>query len=116
MVFGIITSIKNNINSKRKEYALLRCMQFNQKDLTKMIVTQSIVFLLFGDILGVAIGTIGSFIVSISDGGTTILFPDYTTLILICICSIMLVLCCVFPDIQKIQKEKLIVELNQEEL
>ncbi|BCZ45611.1 ABC transporter permease [Clostridium gelidum] len=116
MVFGIITSIKNNINSNRKEYALLRCMKFKQKDLTKMIITQSIVFLLIGDILGVAIGTIGSFIVSISDGGTTIIFPDYTTLILICVCSIMLVLFCIFPDIQKIQKEKLILELNQEEL
>ncbi|MDR5588109.1 ABC transporter permease [Clostridium aquiflavi] len=116
MIFGIITSIKNNINSNRKEYALLRCMKFKQKDLSKMIITQSIVFLLLGDILGLTIGTIGSFIVSIFEGGTTFIVPDYTTLILICIGSIILTVFCIIPDVCKIGKEKLIVELNQEEL
>ncbi|NRY61304.1 ABC-type antimicrobial peptide transport system permease subunit [Clostridium beijerinckii] len=38
-------------------------MNFKQKDLAKMILTPTIVFLLFGSILGLIIGTIGSFII-----------------------------------------------------
>lgn len=116
ILFGIIISIKSDINSNRKEYALLRCMKLKQNDLRKMIITQSIVFLLFGQILGLILGTIGSFVVALSDGGNVIIVPDYKTLLLICICSIIITVLCIFPDICKIQKEKLIVELNQEEL
>ena len=37
-VLGSINSIKNNINSKRKEYSILRCMKFKEKDLRKMLI------------------------------------------------------------------------------
>lgn len=116
ILFGIIISIKSDINSNRKEYALLRCMKLKQNDLKKMIITQSVVFLLFGQILGVILGVIGSFIVAFSDGGKAIIVPDYKTLLLICIGSIIVAVLCIIPDIHKIQKEKLIVELNQEQL
>ncbi|MDU1117055.1 MAG: FtsX-like permease family protein [Clostridium butyricum] len=116
ILFGIIISIKSDINSNRKEYALLRCMKLKQNDLSKMIITQSIVFLLFGQILGLILGTIGSCIVTLSDGANAIIVPDYKTLLLICICSIIITVFCIIPDICKIQKEKLIVELNKEEL
>lgn len=116
ILFGIIVSIKSNINSNRKQYALLRCMKFKQKDLRKMILTQSIVFQLLGQILGIILGTMGAFIVTMSDGGNKFIPPDYVTLILICIFSIIVTVLCILKDIRKIEKEKLIEELNQEEL
>ncbi|NMF06651.1 FtsX-like permease family protein [Clostridium beijerinckii] len=116
ILFGIIISIKNDINSNRKQYALLRSMKFKQKDLTKMIIVQAIVFLLIGQILGLILGTIGSFIIAMSDGNRTIISPDYFTLLLTSICSIILTILCILPDTHKIKKKKLILELNQEEL
>ncbi|NFG25269.1 FtsX-like permease family protein [Clostridium botulinum] len=116
ILFGIIISIKNNINSNRKQYALLRCMKFKQKDLSKMITIQTIVFLSLGQVLGLMLGTLGSFIVAMSDGGNKFITPDYITLILIYIFSIILTLLFIIPDICRVKKEKLIVELNQEEI
>ncbi|MDU5723750.1 MAG: FtsX-like permease family protein [Clostridium butyricum] len=116
ILLGIVVSIKSDINSNRKEYALLRCMKLKKNDLRKMIVTQVIVFLLFGQLVGAILGTIGSFVISLSDGGNLLIFPDYKLLLIICMGYILITIICIIPDITRIEKEKLILELNKEQL
>ena len=81
-----------------------------------MIVTQVIVFLLFGQLVGAILGTIGSFVISLSDGGNLLIFPDYKLLLIICMGYILITIICIIPDITRIEKEKLILELNKEQL
>ncbi|MGH4124519.1 MAG: ABC transporter permease [Clostridium sp.] len=56
VVLGVFNSLINNINSKRKEYAILRTLRISKKGLVKVIMTQVLVFILVGGIMGLILG------------------------------------------------------------
>lgn len=116
ILLGIIISIKGEINSNRKQYALLRCMKISAKELENMILIQTTIFVMTGQILGTLTGTIGSCIVSLSDGYRNVTVPNYSYVLIICIISIFLIILCILPDTHMIKKQKLVDELGKEEL
>ena len=114
-IFGMVSAIKNNINSNRKEYALLRSMKFTDKDLKKMLIYQVVIFLVMGKTMGFVLGTIGAWIIACSDKFMMVPF-NYKLVGLDIIVSIMICILYLAPFILKISKERIIHELNQEEL
>ncbi|CAM3021416.1 FtsX-like permease family protein [Hathewaya histolytica] len=52
LILGIINMLINNILSKRKEYAILRTLKLDKKELVKLILTQIVIYLLTGTLLG----------------------------------------------------------------
>lgn len=53
---GIINTIQMGINSKRKEYALLRTMRMKPDEISSVIMIQTMLFILIGGILGIVLG------------------------------------------------------------
>ncbi|MFX0550126.1 FtsX-like permease family protein [Hathewaya histolytica] len=63
LILGIINMFINNILSKRKEYAILRTLKLDKKELVKLILTQIVIYLLTGTLLGCGLGIIVSNII-----------------------------------------------------
>lgn len=113
-IFGAINSLKNNFNTRRKEYAILRCMKFTESNLRKMLLLQVTVFLLLGEILGLFLGYIGSIIVTSMDGFNFVNI-DYALILFNIILSLIICIICLLPYIFKVSKGKIITELSKEE-
>ncbi|WP_346887918.1 FtsX-like permease family protein [Clostridium sp. UBA1056] len=69
LALGIINMLINNVLSKRKEYAILRTLKLEKKDLVKLILTQIVTYVLIGSLLGCVLGFIVSNIVTDSFKG-----------------------------------------------
>ena len=114
VTFGIIYSIKNNMNSSRKEYAILRCMKFTRLNLIKILLIQVIIFILLGVLSGILIGIIGSVLITSTDS-FNIIMPEYK-LILINFLVITFIICIyLIPYIIKFTKISLNKELTYQE-
>ena len=90
-------------------------MKFTDKDLKKMLIYQVVIFLVMGKTMGFVLGTIGAWIIACSDKFMMVPF-NYKLVGLDIIVSIMICILYLAPFILKISKERIIHELNQEEL
>ena len=80
LVVGIINMLINNILSKRKEYAILRTLKLNKKELVKLILTQIIIYIFIGTLLGVVLGTI---VCNIIREGFDVIYVGYKVMLII---------------------------------
>ncbi|MDS0525769.1 ABC transporter permease [Clostridium sp. SHJSY1] len=113
-ILGVVNSIKNNMNTRRKEYAVLRCMKFTSKDLRKMLIIQFIVFLGIGELIGCILGYVGSFVLICSDG-IRFFVPDYKMLLINIGGTLIVSVIYLVPYVMNISKKKINMELSMDE-
>ena len=113
-IFGIINSIKDNMNASRKEYAILRCMQFTRKDLIKMLIIQMNIFIGVGVSVGLGLGSIGSVLMTSTDT-FNIVMPRMNLLIISAITTILIIGIYLVPYIIKFSRIELDKEISRDE-
>lgn len=69
LFLGIFNALMNNLLTKRKEYAILRTLELDKKGLIKVILTQAMVFIFIGVILGCILGMSITIILSFMEHG-----------------------------------------------
>lgn len=74
VMFGVVNTLINNINSKRKDFAVLRVIYMNSKNVIQVIVTQITVYILFGILLGLSLGLIFTYLLGQFDPGIALSF------------------------------------------
>lgn len=114
-ILGIVNAIKDNMNASRKEYAILRSMQFTRKDLIKMLIIQMIIFISIGVIVGLGLGSIGSVLMTSVDSGFNVIMPRMNLLIISAITTLFVIGTYLIPYIIKFSRIELNRELSREE-
>lgn len=69
IMFGVMNTFIHNLNSKRKEFAVLRAIYMGRKDIIHVIMTQVTTYITFGILLGVSLGMIFTYFISLVDPG-----------------------------------------------
>ena len=67
VTLGVCNTLINNIQSKRKEFAILRAITVKKKGIVQIILTQVNLYVLIGIVLGVVIGILLTYMVSVID-------------------------------------------------
>jgi putative ABC transport system permease protein len=113
-ILGVVNSIKSNINTRRKEYAVLRCMKFTSKDLRNMLVIQFIVFLGIGEFIGIILGLVGSFAL-VCSSGVKLFIPDCKMILINIGGTLVVSIITLIPYVTSISKKKINIELSKDE-
>jgi len=112
VIMGICNTLFQNIHSNRREYAVMRIIAVTERGISFMITLQFMLYILFGTLLGLVLGTLVVASLSRIDEGSQILFNlnliAWNVAILIVVCMIMLI-----PFIRHIRKQSLISELSR---
>ncbi|URN96338.1 MAG: ABC transporter permease [Candidatus Pristimantibacillus lignocellulolyticus] len=111
VIMGICNTLFQNIHSNRREYAVMRIIAVTERGISFMITLQFMLYILFGTLLGLILGTLVVSSLSRIDEGVQILINlnliAWNIAILIVVCMLMLI-----PFIRHIRKQSLISELN----
>lgn len=67
VMFGVINTLINNINSKRKEFAVLRAIYMKPKNIVQVIMTQVTTYIFLGIFIGVGLGIAFTYLISLID-------------------------------------------------
>lgn len=74
VMLGVVNSLLNNIHTKRKEFAFLRVISLDKKGIKKVILTQVLLYILNGIVLGTFTGILLTYTMSLIDSGVYIDF------------------------------------------
>lgn len=114
VVLGVFNSLINNINSKRKEYAILRTLRISKKGLVKVIMTQVLVFILVGEIMGLILGNMFYLVIALMEPNSyfkfNIMMNVYVLLAMILLAIIIFVPLSISLARRKISSELMEVE------
>lgn len=66
-MFGVINTLINNMNSKRKEFAILRAIHMKPKNIIQVIMTQVTTYIFLGILIGIALGIVFTYLISLVD-------------------------------------------------
>lgn len=67
VLFGVINTLINNINSKRKEFAILRVIHMKPKEIIQVIMTQVTTYISLGIVIGILLGMVFTYLISLVD-------------------------------------------------
>ncbi|KMP91813.1 ABC transporter [Bacillus wiedmannii] len=112
VTLGVCNTLINNIQSKRKEFAILRAITVKKKGIVQVILTQVILYVLIGIILGAVIGILLTYMVSIID--RTPLFFDFKLIVTVIAGMFGIVLIIFIPFANRIGKRNIVEELNKD--
>ncbi|EGG31427.1 FtsX-like permease family protein [Paenibacillus sp. HGF5] len=111
VTIGVFNSLINNIYSKRKEYAVLRAISVDKKGLVGIILTQVLLYLCIGMIVGITLGIILLYAFRLIDPAPIHIHASFVTAIM----GMMLALAfAVFlPYASSLANKKIVPELNE---
>ena len=112
VTLGVCNTLINNIQSKRKEFAILRAITVKKKGIVQIILTQVNLYVLIGIVLGVVIGILLTYMVSVID--RTPLFFDFKLIVTIIAEMFGIVLIIFIPFANRIGKRDIVEELNKD--
>jgi len=69
VLLGICNAMMNNLESKRKEFALLRAIAVTREGIVRAVMTQVLLFVVIGCMFGLAAGTLATWVLSHIDAG-----------------------------------------------
>ncbi|MFB4326093.1 FtsX-like permease family protein [Priestia sp. BR_2] len=110
VTIGVFNSLINNIYSKRKEYAVLRAISVDKKGLVGIILTQVLLYLCIGMIVGISLGIVLLYAFRLIDPAPVHIHATFVTAIM----GIMLtlVLAVFIPYARSLANKKVASELN----
>ncbi|OEG00362.1 ABC transporter [Vulcanibacillus modesticaldus] len=111
IMLGVFNTLINNINSKRKELAILRTISVSKKGIIQVILTQVILYILIGLILGITGGVLFTYFLSLMDPGVNF---DYTFISVIVTAMLGLAFVIFIPFANKLGKTNISLELTQD--
>ncbi|MDL0437535.1 MULTISPECIES: ABC transporter permease [unclassified Niallia] len=112
VMLGVVTTLGNNIYSKRKEFAILRTISVDRKGIKKVILTQVNLYIIIGLLLGIIAGLLFTAVILLIDSGQ---ISIYYSLIIGITAALLLVGNSVFlPIASKIGKKKISLELTED--
>lgn len=112
VLFGVINTFINHINSKRKELAILRTIYLTRGNMLKYILTQITVYIVTGVIIGIIMGVLFTLFVSVIDAGLpsfNISVITVITLILFMVSYVVIIIV-----LQRISKLNVSEEINKD--
>ncbi len=112
VLLGVFNTLINNIHSKRKEFAILRTISLDKKGIVKVILTQVLLYVSLGIILGFANGTILTYTLGLIDSSSVLFNPHLVLLLIIII--IVLSFIVFIPFGGTIASRKITIELTQD--
>ncbi len=112
VTLGVCNTLINNIQSKRKEFAILRVITVKKKGIVQIILTQVNLYVLIGIVLGAVIGALLTYMVSIID--RTPLFFDFKLIVTVIAGMFGIVLIIFIPFANRIGKRDIVEELNRD--
>lgn len=113
-ILGVCNMFFQYINSKRKEFAILRAISLRRGNLLKIILSQITIYILFSTMIGAILGSTMACTLSLTDSNKLIYINFYFLVILTMILLIggFFIAIYLYNDISK---NKLAVELKEEE-
>ena len=112
VTLGVCNTLINNIQSKRKEFAILRAITVKKKGIVQVILTQVNLYVLIGIVLGAVIGILLTYMVSIID--RTPVFFDFKLIVTVIARMFGIVLIIFIPFANRIGKRDIVQELNKD--
>lgn len=111
VIMGICNTLFQNIQSHRREYAIMRIIAVTERGISYMITLQFMLYISLGTLLGLILGALVITSLSRVDTASSILldmsFIGWNIAILVVVCTLMLI-----PFIRHIRKQSLIGELS----
>ncbi|MNW46476.1 FtsX-like permease family protein [compost metagenome] len=112
VAMGVYNTLISNIQSKRKEYALLRTFSVTRGGLVQVIMTQVILFITLGILLGVIVGYMFTFIIGLNDIGN--IYMDINLVSFISFVIMVIAIIIFIPITYRLSKSPITTELTQE--
>lgn len=113
VMFGVINTLINNINSKRKEFAVLRVIFMNRKNIIQVIMTQITTYILFGVLLGLSLGLIFTYLLGQFDSGVALSF-NWALILIMSLTTFIIAYIVLMPFAGRIGKLVISEELMQD--
>lgn len=111
-MLGVVNTLVNNINSRRKEYAVLRAISLDNKGIIQVVLTQVIVYITIGILFGVFSGVGLIYALSLID--QTPLIFDYKLIFLLILTMYLIVMVVFIPFANKISRLSISEELTKD--
>lgn len=67
VMFGVVNTLINNMNSKRKEFAVLRAIYMKPKNIVQVVMTQVTTYIFLGVFFGTLLGLLFTYLISLID-------------------------------------------------
>ena len=112
ITIGVFSSLINNINSKRREFAILRTISLSRRGIINVILTQILLYLFIGLLLGVLSGALLAVVISLIDPGK--IYINFSIIGLISGFMLLMGLIIFFPLAAKLGNKKITLELTQD--
>lgn len=112
VLLGVVNTLINTFQMKRKEFAVLRAVSLTNKGLRRYILTQVFLYLSIGPVSGSIIGVILIYAIRLID--PVPIYFDITLLLSIILISLFVIFSVLLPIINKIGKSSLMQELTQD--
>lgn len=113
VMFGVVNTLINNINSKRKEFAVLRVIYMNGKNIIQAIMTQITAYILFGILLGISLGLIFTYLLGQFDSGVALSF-NWTLILIMSLTTFIIAYIVLIPFADRIGNLRISEELMQD--
>lgn len=113
VLMGIFNSIISYLNTKRREYGILRAISLTPGELKKLILIQIFLFVFSGILLGIISGVMISIFLSIIDPGK--IYFDYTLVGIVTVILLLVIFIIFLPLVQKLSRKNLKMELISDE-
>jgi ABC-type antimicrobial peptide transport system permease subunit len=112
VLLGICNAMMNNLESKRKEYALLRAIAVTREGIIRSVMTQVLLFVVIGSMFGMTAGALATWVVSFIDAGN--MYFDIRLPLLVSIILIVVSIAVFAPYAHSAGKRHLLAELNRD--
>ncbi|AFJ60760.1 MULTISPECIES: FtsX-like permease family protein [Bacillus] len=112
ITIGVFSSLINNINSKRREFAILRTISLSKRGIINVILTQILLYLFIGLLLGVLSGALLAVVISLIDPGK--IYINFSIIGLISGFMLLMGLIIFLPLAAKLGNKKITLELTQD--
>ena len=112
VMFGVVNTLINNMNAKRKEFAVLRVVYLKPKNIIQVMMTQVTTYIALGVLLGTGLGVIFTYLVSLVD--PVRLSFNYTLIAIIAVVVFILAYIVLVPFANRLGKLNISRELMQD--
>lgn len=113
VMFGVINTLVNNINSKRKEFAVLRVIFMNRKNIIQVIMTQITAYIMFGILSGLSLGLIFTYLLGMFDPEGVLSF-NWTLIMIMSVITFIIAYIILVPFANRIGRLNISEELMQD--
>src|SRR5690606_8302425 len=112
VMLGVINTLVNNLLAKRKEFAVLRVIYMDRKDIIQVIMSQVITYIAYGTLLGIIIGYMFTYLIGLVDPGA--LTFNFSLVITLVITIFLIAYITLMPIANRLAKINISRELMQD--